>query len=177
MHLNADALIVEVERSANHPAGTGRVLVTDLLNRAMPLIRYEIGDTASSLETAPCPCGRVFPRIRNVRGRVTDFLVTPDNERISGVPLAAIAGDLPQVRQLQLIQKDAGHVQVKVVPGREYSANTVAELRHRLNAYFHGKTELSIVTAERILPERSGKVRLTRSYAGLDESFERRRTA
>ena len=171
MHVNADALIVEIEPSAGHPAGTGRVLVTDLLNRAMPLIRYEVRDTATALEPAPCPCGRAFPRIANVRGRVTDFLVTQDDCRVSGVALASITGDLPQVRQLQFIQKDRGHVRVRVVPGEDYGAETVAELRRRLNMYFRGKTEISIVTVEKIAPERWGKFRLAQSAADLSDTF------
>lgn len=177
MHLNADALIVEVEPSARHADGTGRVLVTDLLNRAMPLIRYEVGDIATALEATPCPCGRVFPRIANLRGRVTDFLVTPDHYRISGVPLASIAADLPQVRQVQLLQTEPARVQLRVVPGEQYSMDTVAELRRRLNVYFRGKTDINVVTVERIQPQRLGKFRLTQSSVHLSDSFAGRRIA
>jgi phenylacetate-CoA ligase len=170
MHINADTLIVEVERSANG-VRAGRVLITDLLNRAMPLIRYEIGDVASPLETAVCPCGRAFPRIANVRGRVTDFLVTTDDRRISGVPLAAIARDMQQVRQIQFVQKDRGHVQLRVVPGQNYGADTIEELRRRLNPLFSGNTELSIVTVEQIQPERLGKFRVARTSPELSDTI------
>ena len=61
LHVNADALIVEVEPAPNLPSGMGRVLVTDLLNRSMPLIRYEIGDLASLESDMRCPCGRSLP--------------------------------------------------------------------------------------------------------------------
>ncbi|HKR27945.1 MAG TPA: hypothetical protein VJS11_10830 [Acidobacteriaceae bacterium] len=171
MHINADTLIVEVERSANTGVRAGRVLITDLLNRAMPLIRYEIGDLASPLETAVCPCGRAFPRIANVRGRVTDFLVTTDDRRISGVPLAAIARDMPQVRQIQFVQRDRGHVQLRVVPGQNYGADTIEELRRRLNPLFSGNTELSIVTVEQIQPERLGKFRVARTSPQLSDTI------
>lgn len=171
MHINADTLIVEVERSANAGVRAGRVLITDLLNRAMPLIRYEIGDVASPLETAICSCGRAFPRIANVRGRVTDFLVTTDDRRISGVPLAAIASDMLQVRQIQFVQRDRAHVQLRVVPGQNYGADTIEELRRRLNPLFFGNTELSIVTVEQIQPERLGKFRLARTSPELSDTI------
>lgn len=171
MHINADTLIVEVERSMNNGGRAGRVLVTDLLNRAMPLIRYEIGDVASPLETTVCPCGRAFPRIANVRGRVTDFLVTTDDRRISGVPLAAVASDMPQVRQIQFVQRDRAHVQLRIVPGQNYGVDTIEELRRRLNPLFCGNTELSIVTVEQIQPERLGKFRPARTSPELGDTI------
>jgi phenylacetate-CoA ligase len=47
MHVNADALLLEIDPLPGLPSGLGRVLVTGLLNRSMPLIRYEIGDLDS----------------------------------------------------------------------------------------------------------------------------------
>lgn len=177
MHINADTLIVEVERSPKPGVRAGRVLITDLLNRAMPLIRYEIGDVASPLETAVCSCGRAFPRIANVRGRVTDFLVTTDDRRISGLPLAALASDMPQVRQIQFVQRDRSHVQLRIVPGQNYGADTVAELRRRVNTLFCGNTELSIVTVEQIQPDRLGKFRLARTSPELADTIAQRCSA
>lgn len=174
MHVNADALIVEVEPPPKPGVGLGRVLITDLLNRAMPLIRYEIGDVASPLQMAVCPCGRAFPRISNMRGRVADLLVTTDHRRISGVPLAAIASDLPQVRQMQFIQKDRGHIQLRIVPGENYGVNTLAELRRRLTPLFCGNTELNIVTVAQLQSERLGKFRLARTSPELSDTIAQR---
>lgn len=163
MHINADALIVEVEPAPHLPAGCGRVLVTDLFNRAMPFIRYEIGDLASPLETEVCPCGRAFPRIGNIRGRITDFLVTSDNRKISGISLTRLAGDMPQVRQMQFVQEDPRHIQLRVVAGDGYGSDTISELRRRLDPYLRGTTELSIVTVEKIVAEPSGKFRYVKA--------------
>lgn len=176
MHVNADALIVEIESSALYPTGIGRVLVTDLLNRAMPLIRYEIGDLASPLQNAACPCGRSFPRITNLRGRVTDFLVNTDNHCISGIPLAGITREVPQVRQLQFVQKDRGHIQLRVVPGSGYGVDTIVELQRRLNSYLRG-AELGIVTVQSIQPERSGKWRFAKSRVEAIDALSGRRIA
>lgn len=177
MHVNADTLIVEVEPISGLPPGTGRVLVTDLFNRSMPLIRYEIGDLASVLETDPCPCGRSLPRIANVHGRMTDFLVTPDNRRISGMSLAQLTGGMPQVCQMQFVQKDAMNVQLRVVAGEGYGADTIAELRRRLDPWFRGTPELSIVTVDRIPTEPSGKYRYVINSSDLHDCFTQPRSA
>lgn len=173
MHINADALIVEVEPAPGLPLGTGRVLITDLLNRSTPFIRYEIGDLAGPLETDVCSCGRAFPRIANIRGRVTDFLVTSDNRKISGISLALLAGDMPQIRQMQFVQNDREHIQLRVVAGDGYGADTIVELRRRLDPYLRGTTELSIVTVDKIPAEPSGKFRYVKAASELtDEAIE-----
>ena len=70
LHVNADAVYVEVLRpdgTPARPAETGMVVVTDLHNRAMPLIRYQIGDMAA-WASRPCPCGRGLPLLEQVEG-------------------------------------------------------------------------------------------------------------
>lgn len=177
MHVNGDALVVEVEAAPGLPEGTGRVLITDLFNRSMPFIRYEIGDLATPLETGKCACGRWLPRIANIRGRVTDFLVTADKRRISGISLALLAGDMPQVRQMQFVQENSRSIQLRVVAGNGYGADTVEELRRRLDPYLRGTTELSIVTVDRIAAEPSGKFRYVKTAQEVQDEFAESRSA
>ncbi|TCK75533.1 phenylacetate-CoA ligase [Acidipila rosea] len=165
MHINADALIVEIEPSPHAPQGTGKVIVTDLLNRSMPLIRYEIGDMASMSTGTPCPCGRSLPRISEISGRITDFLITPDQRRISGISLALLAGDMPEVRQMQFEQTDRWNIRLRVVPGRGFGHDTTEELRTRLEPYLRGMSNLSIETVDTIASEPSGKFRYVKTSA------------
>lgn len=50
------------------PGRTGSVIITDMTNRAMPLIRYETGDLAS-MPAQPCACGSAYPLMSSVAGR------------------------------------------------------------------------------------------------------------
>ena len=64
MHINADWIIFEPV-DANHnpvPAGqlSDRTLITNLANRVMPIIRYELGDRVNLL-TEQCDCGITLP--------------------------------------------------------------------------------------------------------------------
>ncbi len=89
LHIMAEGLYVEIE-TPHGPAGPGEmgaILVTDLLNHAMPLIRYRIGDLGA-WAAGTCRCGRGLPRLERVAGRVTDFLVGCDGRLVSGVYLA-----------------------------------------------------------------------------------------
>jgi len=69
-HVQAETVIVEVLRDdgrACAPGEIGRVVVTDLVNFGMPLIRYELGDRAEA--GAPCACGRGLAVITRIIGR------------------------------------------------------------------------------------------------------------
>lgn len=163
MHVNADALIVEVEPVPGLPAGMGRVLITDLLNRSMPLIRYEIGDLASLDTDMHCPCGRSLPLIGNIQGRTTDFLRLPSGRLIAGPALTLLVADMRDVRQVQFIQADPAHVTLKVVAGNGYSQRTEEELRRRMLPYLEQEISLAIVTADSIPSEPSGKYRFVKA--------------
>src|SRR5207245_8182297 len=99
----------------------GSVLVTDLLNGAMPLIRYRIGDVAC-WAPGDCPCGRGLPRLGRVSGRVTDFLVGADGRLVSGVFLATyVVAQRPSLGQVQIVQNRPGAVVYRICPGGAFA--------------------------------------------------------
>lgn len=164
LHVNADALLVEVEPVPNLPNGMGKVLVTDLLNRSMPLIRYEIGDLAS-LNPSVCPCGRTLPLMGRVEGRLTDFLKLPSQRLVSGVALLTfVVAHLREVRQVQFLQRNSAQLILKVVPANGYGRHTEEELRKRLRPYLGDQIDLHIVVTDRIEPETSGKFRYVKDW-------------
>jgi phenylacetate-CoA ligase len=63
--------IIDPATGARLPDGsTGELAVTTLASRAMPLIRYQTGDTCQ-IESSPCACGSPLRRLRH-RGRMGD---------------------------------------------------------------------------------------------------------
>lgn len=159
MHVNAEALLVEVIPDPSIPGPAGRIVITDLLNYSMPLIRYEIGDVCRWSEKQACPCGRGLPLLAEVQGRTTDFLVMPDGRRVSGPALTLVVSDMADIRQVQFVQRDAHSVVLRIVPGRNYGSETRAELRRRLGPYLDSGTILAIEETNRIASEVSGKYR------------------
>lgn len=129
-HIQAECVLVEVlddECRPCAPGETGRVVVTDLHNFAMPLLRYEIGDHATV--GAPCPCGRGLPVLESIAGRVRNMLVMPDGRRrfprIGAKPLASIAC----IRQYQFAQVAPTRIEARLVADRPLHASEEAHLR------------------------------------------------
>lgn len=110
MHINADWIIFEPV-DANHdpiPAGqlSDRTLITNLANRVMPIIRYELGDRVTLLPEK-CGCGITLPLIK-VEGRTDEILrfKSPDGGLIPILPLAlwSVIKETPGVLRFQAIQ-------------------------------------------------------------------------
>ncbi len=83
MHICSERGVFQFLDDEENPAGTGRIVTTDLLNYAMPFIRYETGDRGT-LAPEPCPCGRGLPLIQSLDGRTTDVLTFHNGRTLSG---------------------------------------------------------------------------------------------
>lgn len=77
-HLSEDLLIVEPVDDHGQPVAEGKrsakVYLTNLYNRALPLIRYELSDEVTVLAER-CPCGSAHRRIGDIQGRLDDVFV------------------------------------------------------------------------------------------------------
>ena len=112
LHVMAEGLYVEI-LDGDRPVADGEVgsvVVTDLRNHAMPLIRYRNGDM-SSINYQPCSCGRSLPRLNALEGRLTDFLVRDDGSLVSGAFLTVyLIADRPSLGRVQIVQRELGQV-------------------------------------------------------------------
>jgi phenylacetate-coenzyme A ligase PaaK-like adenylate-forming protein len=121
MHVCEEA-IVEVVDDDNRPVPPGtlgsRVLLTNLVNRTQPLIRYELSD-AVELASGPDPSGRPFDRIVRIDGRSDDVLRLPakggGTVAVHPYRIRAPFVQLLDVLQYQVVQREQGLV-VRIVP-------------------------------------------------------------
>jgi len=111
-------------------------IATDLANRATPLIRYDIGDLATTKNGA-CACGRGLPRIGHVTGRTSDILYTPEGKRISGISiLDTMIIHIPGFKQVQIVQERLDELVFNIVKDEYYSDESLNTLRHSVAKYF-----------------------------------------
>lgn len=117
MHIAAEDLVVEIVDADGIPVppGTeGRILVTNLHNYGMPLIRYDLEDTGAFLPGS-CPCGRGLPRLSHVLGRRFDIIHTPSGRHVSGSNLGTNRLANMPVRKFQFVQEALDHLVVRLV--------------------------------------------------------------
>jgi phenylacetate-CoA ligase len=161
-HVFTDARWLEIVDDSGRPVGpgeTGIVAVTDLRNRAFPIVRYVIGDRAS-WKTGPCPCGRPFPRINPVGGRTTDNLRLPSGLVISGAGMTAIFDPWPDaVRQFQVVQRVDSSITLRCVRGDSADADAIMQrVADRLRTTVRGEVPVRLEVVDDI-PHDRGKSR------------------
>jgi phenylacetate-CoA ligase len=61
---------------------SGEALVTDMMLRAFPLIRYNIGDDIV-LSTEICSCGRAHPLVKSIEGRSGEPITLPNGRKVN----------------------------------------------------------------------------------------------
>lgn len=170
MHLNIDHLFVEFIREDGMPAQPGeegRIVVTDLLNQAMPLIRYRVEDVGVP-SSRICPCGRGLPLMERVAGRVADFLRKKDGSQVAGVSLVertltAIKG----IGQMQIVQEKIDQLVLNVVRMAEYDETSERALLTEFASVFGEEVRIQLNYTDKIGQESSGKYRFSICKIGI----------
>lgn len=85
----------------NEPA---RIVVTDLFNHAMPLIRYDTGDMALLKEN--CECGWNTKAVKAILGRVMDCIYDTSGRVISPITVTNYMWPFDKLLQFQFVQND-----------------------------------------------------------------------
>ncbi len=124
MHTSMETMIVEVvvrepdgSTRPARPGETGEVLITDLHNLALPMIRYVNGDMAVAHEDTVCACGRALTKIGPIEGRTAETLRDGRGNAVGGLVFNILFGVMDQVaKKFQVIQRLDGSVVMKVVP-------------------------------------------------------------
>src|SRR3569623_1237296 len=123
LHTSMETMIVEIvvrengRTRAAKPGETGEVVVTDLHNLAVPLVRYVTGDLAVAHAEERCACGRGLLKIGPIEGRVAETMYDGHGNPVSGLVfsvLFALLGN--ETRQFQIVQHVDKRITLKVIP-------------------------------------------------------------
>ncbi len=110
-HIHEDFCVVRIVDDDNHDLAdgkTGRVIVTNLINRATMLINYDQGDKGC-ITHEPCPCGRTFPRIFLSSTKETPLLEAPNGRVVHHADLLRPIVAAPEFVRLQVVVESPDH--------------------------------------------------------------------
>ena len=138
MDVLEDLVVLEVVDDHDRPVPPGvpghKVLLTNLVNRVQPLLRYELTDSVT-LAGGPNPLGLPYARIAAVDGRSDDVITLPaaggGEVEVHPFRLWAPFSELLEVRQYQVVHDPAG-LHVAVVLREHAPADTPARIRAAL---------------------------------------------
>lgn len=136
----------------------GEIVSTAFNNYAMPFIRYKTEDIAIN-STQPCPCGRHYPRLQRIEGRLQELIVTQTNRLISMTAINMHSDVFDHVRQFQFYQDKQGEVVFNVVKKDTYSAQDTKRIKRELHKKLGDDTKLEIRFVRHIPRTKSGKHR------------------
>lgn len=162
LHISEDTLYVEIvddKGNKTNEGQIGNILITDLTNYAMPLIRYKIEDLGSYKNNEKCICDIPFNMISSLNGRVTENIVTPEGIIVNGAALSTLVPRMNNIKQLQLIQEAIDFVKVKVVKNENFSERDQQDLINTLKNKTSFKIQYEVEFVDRIINEKSGKFR------------------
>lgn len=155
-----------VEGQFGDECSAGPAVITGLLNRAMPLIRYELGDTITFRHGFSCACGRTLPVLDPVVTKAEDSVVTGSGRVISPSLLTWAFKDLSGVRSSQIVQRDDLSVEVRVVADSPQAPEIKRVLASRIREMLFGEVPVTVVFVDRVNVTVAGKSRFVVSERG-----------
>jgi phenylacetate-CoA ligase len=167
LHMFHDVRRIEFLDAHNQPCPVGEIgniAVTDLQNRAFPLIRYLNGDRGRALPTA-CPCGITLPLMDKVYGRTTDTFRLPSGKCIVGEHMTTLFDATPDaVLQFQVQQLADYSIRLLVVPNPDYAGldAVLAAVAKQLERETNTEVPVAIQKVDAI-PHVGGKLRFVKS--------------
>ena len=119
LHVNVERVFIEIldenDKSCK-PGEKGQLVITDLDNKIMPLVRYKVGDFAAWDLSTSCRCGRGLPKLKFVEGRSFDVIKTPNGTVISGTFWTLLIRYVSKdIKEFQILQNTKSSIDINIV--------------------------------------------------------------
>ncbi len=137
--------------------GTGRILVTSLINKAMPLIRYDIGDIGTFSLNDMDREGS-FGVLCDLKGRINSHIKRKDGTIIHGEFFTHLFYGKDWVKNFQVVQHSDFNLEFLIVPSNDSTdyENDMNEMIRRANIVMP-EADISIKFVDSIPRLKSGK--------------------
>lgn len=166
MHVNPEYGVLEIVDDQGRPTDEGTIVGTSLHNTVAPLIRYRMNDTAR-WSHEPCPCGRTYPVIENLGGRLADQLYDLDGRAVNGTVIGFAFDGMRHIQKAQVVQPAADRWLIRIVPGVGYTADDGQRVLDKLAAEVSARVAARIELVDAIPALPSGKYKwVVREYRG-----------
>jgi phenylacetate-CoA ligase len=168
----AESYIVEILKDGRPalPGEIGEIVITDLNNFHVPLIRYRIGDLAVAVEEGGVSeTARQLPRIGRIEGRSQAIVLCSNGAWLPGTFFAHFFKDHDHIiRHYQVVQEQRGAMTINIVPGPHFSEEGMAAIMHDLRHFTGDEMRIDTQMVDSIPLLRTGKRTSVVSRLNLD---------
>jgi phenylacetate-CoA ligase len=158
-HEVTETAVIEVLRPDGQPAKPGEIgelVITSLINKSMPMIRYRIRDHGIKAK-GMCKCGRKTPIFKEITGRDDHVIVTPDGRHLWDMD--HIFSMTTNIKEAQLVQEKIDKISINVVPQPSYTENDIEMILRDLSPKFGPKMKINVQILDEIPRTAQGKYR------------------
>jgi phenylacetate-CoA ligase len=155
-HLNPEIVFVEILDADGMACGfgePGRVVITPFYSTALPLIRYEQGDTA---ELQSCTCGSRLPVIGNISGRQDQLMRFPEGMRSATGLSQTLMRENLNALAYQIAQVETFKLEIRFVPAKAGTINPEPIVAH-IRQLIHPKLDIVFRPVEEVPLNPGGK--------------------
>lgn len=161
LHINSFFNYIEVldENNENIINASGRIIVSNLYNKSMPILRYEIGDIGVMSDAKECPCKRTLPLLKSVVGRDVNIFKLKDGTKIDGEYFTHLFYGIVEIKKFQVIQSAYDEIDIRIVlnSGMEISKERIEKLKKGIWLVMGTECKIVIRYVDEIEPSPSGK--------------------
>lgn len=160
MHTIDEQVILETidPRTLEPTDGEGELVVTNIVGKAFPIIRYRTGDIVT-LSDEPCKCGRSLSSIRISGGRAVEFIVTNQGKWVVGYSFIYIARSVKGIVKFQVVQEKMGEIRVRLAVDNHFPENGIDQVKDQVKKRLQSDDQIIVEIVEDIEPAPSGKYR------------------
>jgi phenylacetate-CoA ligase len=155
---------VEILKDGKHaePGIVGNIVLTDLRNSAMPLIRFQMSDKGV-LINEKCNCGRTFSLMKPYAGRSSEYIILPNNEILSPYLFTTGIEKIEGLLQYQILQISERKILAGIVANKKdfnLIADSIKDILSHVTKYL---MEIEVQLKTKLDIEENGKFKVVRN--------------
>lgn len=160
--LSSETLVTEVLDESHQPmpeGESGSLVFTNIFNRAMPFIRYEVGDVGAVRQDPAHRCAELV----QLSGRLNHLIFLPSGKKAAGFSLYYISkhlmASLNGLHEYQVRQVALDTFEVDLVLDGQLSAGDVKAVEESFGLYLEKGLNVLVRQVAKIDREKSGKLK------------------